>query len=152
MRQRPRDCVYMRKDDINVVLNCTIILTNLVSVCRCVGHCSMQRGGLLPTPRFRMSNASPVPALPCKPCPTPAPQFPALSPKYVGAWGERSLKQLPTPHPHYKTIKAIAPPTFVTQSPPQRHIRDGRHSEQVGSKHCGIGISRKKAKRFLKIK
>ena len=32
----------------------------------------------------------------------------------------------------------IAPPTFVAQSPLQRHIRDGGHSEQVGSKRCGI--------------
>ena len=32
-------------------------------------------------------------------------------------------------------IKGIAPPTF-----------DGRHSEQMGSKRCGIGISRNKAK------
>ena len=36
MRQRPRDCVYMREDGINVVLHCNIIQTNLVSVCRCV--------------------------------------------------------------------------------------------------------------------
>ena len=27
---------------------------------------------------------------------------------------------------------------------------DGGHAEQVGSKHCGIGISRNKAKGFLK--
>ena len=29
--------------------------------------------------------------------------------------------------------KGKAPPTFVTQSPLQRHIRDGEHSERVGS-------------------
>ena len=47
--------------------------------------------------------------------------------------------------------KGIAPPTFVTQSIPlQRHIRDGGHSEQVGSERCGLGISRNKAKCVLK--
>ena len=50
-------------------------------------------------------------------------------------------------------IKGIAPPTFVTQSPLFNvMINDGGNSEQVhtGSKLCGIGISRNKAKRVSK--
>ena len=50
--------------------------------------------------------------------------------------------------PHYKRDQA--PPTFVAQSPLQRHFRDGGHSERVGSQRCGIGISRNKTKRVLK--
>ena len=37
-------------------------------------------------------------------------------------------------NPHYRK-GPVSLPTFVTQSTPlQRHIRDGRHSEQVGSR------------------
>ena len=52
-----------------------------------------------------------------------------------------------------RAIKGIAPPTFVTQSPLFNvMINDGGNSEQVhiGSKLCGIGISRNKAKRVSK--
>ena len=38
-----------------------------------------------------------------------------------------------------RTIKGIAPPTFVAQLPLQNCINDGGHAEQVGSKRSGIG-------------
>ena len=37
-----------------------------------------------------------------------------------------------------RTIKGIAPPTFVAQSPLQRCIDDGGHAEKVESKRSGI--------------
>ena len=53
---------------------------------------------------------------------------------------------------HRRIIKGIAPPTFVTQSPLQRHIRDrGHSSEQVGSKPALRNLHVKnKAKPVLK--
>ena len=49
--------------------------------------------------------------------------------------------------PHYKRDSSSH---FFTRSPRERHIRDGGHREQAGSKCCGIGISRHKAKCVLK--
>ena len=48
------------------------------------------------------------------------------------------------------TIKGIAPPTFVAQSPLQRCINDGGYAEQVESKRSRIGISRNKGKSVQK--
>ena len=45
-----------------------------------------------------------------------------------------------------RTVKGIAPPTFVAQSLLQRCINYGGQAEQVESKRSVIGISKNKAK------